>query len=85
VDALVSQNIDFALEQFLKILLEANEIKQGSLVFHFDQQVDVTIGPVFAAGDGTEHAYVSRAMACGDTQDLVTVPINGHDSRSDEL
>jgi len=35
MDALVSQNIDFALEQFFKILLEANEIKERSFVFHF--------------------------------------------------
>jgi hypothetical protein len=28
VDALVSQKVDFALEQFLEILLEANEIKE---------------------------------------------------------
>jgi hypothetical protein len=42
--------------------------------FHFDQQINVAIEPVFASRDRTKHANVPRSVASGDA-DLVAISL----------
>ena len=85
MDAGVRQHVHVAPEQLFEILLEANEVEERPVVFHLDQQIDVAVGPVIAASDGTEYADVPRAVLGGDTEDLVAVPVNRHGEHSEAL
>lgn len=79
------QDVHVAPEEIFEVLLEPDEVEERSVVFHVDQQIDVAVGPVVAACDGTEYAHVPRAVLCGDTEDLFAAPVNRHRSHSEAL
>jgi hypothetical protein len=70
----------FSLEQQFEILRQGDEVQRRPIVLHIDQQIEIAVDPILAAGDGTEHAHVPSAVVRGETKDFVALPVNGHDS-----
>ena len=85
MEARVSQDVYVAPEELFQILLETDEVEEGSVVVHLDQQIDVAVGLVVAARDGTEDAHVPRAVRGGNAQNLVAGPVNCHGWHSQAL
>jgi hypothetical protein len=85
MDARLGEDIHTTPEELFEILLEPDKIQERPVVLHLDQQIDIAVGSVIAAGDGTEDAHVPRAVPGGNAQDLVTVLVNRHGQLSQAL
>jgi hypothetical protein len=85
MDARIRQDIHIPAEESFQLLFESNEVEERPVLFHFDQQIDVAVGPVVSAGDRPEYAHVPRAVLCGNPEDLFAVLVNRHGWRSEAL
>jgi len=78
VDAWLREDINFAVEQLLEILSEANEIEERSPGLHVDQKVHVARGTRFIPGNRPEPTDVARAVLGGDPEDFVPSAVHIH-------
>jgi hypothetical protein len=85
MDARFGHDVHVPPQKIFEVLLEPNQVEERSVAFHLDQQIDVAVGPVLAACDGTDDAHVPRAVPGGNAQDLVTVLVNRHGQLSQAL
>jgi hypothetical protein len=74
----VGQNIHRSREQFFKILLEPDQVKEGSIRVHLDQQVQIASRTVVAAGDRAEQPHVSRTVPRRNPDDLIANAFEVH-------
>lgn len=72
------QDVHLAVEQFLEVLTEGDEIQQGALWVHVDQQVDIAVRPILAAGNRTKETQVARTVCCCEPDDLVPLALQIH-------
>jgi len=63
-------DIHLASQQFFQVLLDGDDIQQGSFRRHFDQQVQIAGFGGFPPGNRTEDAHISSAMPLSDFEDL---------------
>jgi len=69
-EALIGQDVDFALQQDFKLLAELNEIEQAAVAIHFDEEVDITVWTRLSPRHGPEDPHVVGAMCLRETQDF---------------
>ena len=62
--------IHLASQQFFQVLLDGDDVEQGSFRRHFDQEIQIAGLRGFTPGHRTEEAHIAGAMPRGDFQDL---------------
>lgn len=63
-------------EKLLKLLIEAQEVKQGAPSDEVDQQIDVAVLTFLPAGDRAEQPHPSAVVPGGDRLDVVAVALD---------
>ena len=71
MNAAFGQDINLSIEQFLEILSERDEVDQGPVRIHLDQQVYVAIGAILTPGGRAEQADVVSTVPGCDPKDIL--------------
>ncbi len=78
----VGSYVYLTTKQTLKIMGEADKIKQASAVFNIDEEVHIACGTRLAASGGAEYAHVPCSVLCGNAKNFVALGfqqlVNGH-------
>lgn len=75
MDARISQDVYFAIEELFEVLAESDEIEQRSAGLHVDEEIEIAFWMIVAACHGSEQADVSRAVLGCDLQDLLSLAL----------
>ena len=69
--AVVGENVDFALKQCFEVLAEFDKIEQAASAVHFNKEVDIAFRASLSSRHGPEHAHVTGAMLRGQLKNAV--------------
>src|SRR5262249_2916796 len=69
-DRCFGENIHLEAQQVLEVLLNGNDVEQGSSRLHFHEQIQVTIGLRLSPGRRTEYPHVTGSMLRSDMTNL---------------
>ena len=58
-------------ERFFEVQNELAQVKDGTALFHLDEEVDVAVRDCLASGDRSEEANVAGTASSGDPEDLL--------------
>jgi hypothetical protein len=72
----VRHHVDPSAQQGLQLLREPAELEQADVLGEVDQQVDITVGAVVAAGSAAEDSDTCAGMDSDEPQDLPAQPAN---------
>jgi len=61
------------VEKLLEFSVEAQKVEQGASRQEIDEEVDVAVVALLAAGDRTEQSHPDAMVPCGDRPDGVAV------------
>ena len=61
-EALIGEDVDFALQQYFQVLAEFDEIEQTASVIHFDEEVDIAVSVSLTPRYGSEDPHVVGSM-----------------------
>ncbi len=61
-EALIGEDIDFALQQCFQVLAEFDEIKQAASAVHFDEEVDIAVSVSLSPRHGSEDPHIPGSM-----------------------
>ena len=67
-EALIGEDVDFALQQCFQVLAEFDEIEQAASVVHFDEEVDIAVSVSLAPRYGPEDPHVVGSMRLREAQ-----------------
>ena len=57
-EAIIGEDVDFALQQCFQVLAEFDEIEQAASVVHFDEEVDIAVSVSLSPRHGPEDPHV---------------------------
>lgn len=78
MNAALSQYIDLAGKEFLKILTKANQIQQRPIGIHVNQEIEIARRTRIAARYRSEYSDVACTVLGGDFQNGASSALNVH-------
>src|SRR5713226_1887687 len=67
-EALIGEDVDFALQQRFQVLAEFDEIEQAASVVHFDEEVDIAVSVSLSPRHGPEDPHVVGSVRLREAQ-----------------